>query len=280
MTSSSSPGIALMQEGLGSIIMCELPCVIINVMRGGPGIGSIQPAQADYNQVTRGGYNGDGHVFVYAPASIQEAMDMIYNGFDIADEYRNPLIVCVDGMIGQMMEPVSFDFKINAAPEKPWSATGTEMKREHNVINSLYLTPEVLEEKNIERYEKYSAIKETEQLAEEYLLDDAEIVIAAFGIAARVAKTAIQRARAEGIKVGLVRPITLWPFPDKVFKKAAEHAKQFISVELSMGQFIEDVKLAIDCKVPVSLCFRAGGMIPMPDQILEAIRQADKERRA
>ena len=280
MTSSSSPGISLKSEGISYLAGCDLPAVIVNAQRGGPGLGGIQPSQSDYFQATRGGGHGDYHLLVLAPASVQEMAELTIKAFDLSDKYRMPCMILADGTTGQMMEPVSFDFKINAAPEKPWSATGTEMKREHNVINSLYLTPEVLEEKNIERYEKYSAIKETEQLAEEYLLDDAEIVIAAFGIAARVAKTAIQRARAEGIKVGLVRPITLWPFPDKVFKKAAEHAKQFISVELSMGQFIEDVKLAIDCKVPVSLCFRAGGMIPMPNQILEAIRQADKERRA
>ena len=277
MTSSSSPGISLKGEGISYLAGSDLPAVIVNAQRGGPGLGGIQPSQSDYFQATRGGGHGDYHILVLAPASVQEMAELTIKAFDLSDKYRMPCMILADGTTGQMMEPVSFDFDIKPAPEKPWATTGTKMEREHNITNSLYLVPEVLEKTNIERYEKYALIEETEPLVEEYMLEDAEIVIAAFGIAARVAKTAIMQAREEGIKVGLIRPITLWPFPKASFKKAAENAKQFISVELSMGQFIEDVKLATECKVPVSLCYRVGGMIPMPDQILAAIREANEK---
>ena len=186
-------------------------------------------------------------------------------------------MILADGTIGQMMEPVSFDFDIKEAPAKPWATTGTKMAREHNVINSLYLNPELLEKTNIERYKKYEIIAEKEALAEEYLTEDADIIIAAFGIAARVSRNAVNEARAHGIKAGLIRPITLWPFPEKVFAKAAEHAKQIISVELSMGQMIEDVRLATQCRIPVSLCYRVGGMIPTPDQVYQAIVEASEK---
>ena len=186
-------------------------------------------------------------------------------------------MILADGTIGQMMEPVSFDFEIKEAPAKPWATTGTKMARPHNVINSLYLNAELLEKTNIERYQKYALIEEKEALAEEYLTDDADIIIAAFGIAARVSKNAVNEARANGIKAGLIRPITLWPFPKAVFAKHADHAKQIISVELSMGQMIEDVQLATQCKVPVSLCYRVGGMIPTPDQVYQAIVEANEK---
>lgn len=277
MTSSSSPGISLKSEGISYLAGSDLPAVIVNAQRGGPGLGGIQPSQSDYFQATRGGGHGDYHLLVLAPNSVQEMAELTIKAFDLSDKYRMPCMILADGTTGQMMEPVSFDFDIAPAPEKPWATTGTGMKREHHVTNSLYLKPEELEQKNIERYEKYAAIEATEALAEEYMMEDAEIVIAAFGIAARVAKTAIKQARAEGIKAGLIRPITLWPFPKAVFRKAADTAKAFISVELSMGQFIEDVKLATECRKPVSLCYRAGGMIPMPDQVLEAIRQANEK---
>ena len=274
MTSSSSPGISLKSEGISYLAGAELPAVVVNCQRGGPGLGGIQPSQSDYFQATRGGGHGDYHMIVLAPSSVQEMAQLTIRAFELADEYRMTAMILADGTIGQMMEPVSFDFDIKEAPEKPWATTGTQKKREHNVVNSLYLVPDVLEEKNFERYEKYAKIAEKEALAEEYLLDDAEIVIAAFGIAARVAKNAVNAARAEGIKVGLIRPITLWPFPEKTFKKALGTAKQFISVELSMGQMIEDVRLATECKVPVTLCNRVGGMIPSPEQVYEAIKAA------
>lgn len=274
MTSSSSPGISLKSEGISYLAGCDLPALVVNCQRGGPGLGGIQPSQSDYFQATRGGGHGDYHMIVLAPASVQEMAELTIRGFELADEYRMTAMILADGTIGQMMEPVSFDFAIKEAPEKPWAVTGTKMERAHNIINSLYLVPDVLEQKNFERYEKYAKVAENVALAEEYLMDDAEIVIAAFGIAARVAKNAVNAARAEGIKAGLIRPITLWPFPEKAFKKALGTAKQFISVELSMGQMIEDVRLATECKVPVSLCNRAGGMIPSPEQVYEAIKAA------
>ena len=274
MTSSSSPGISLKSEGISYLAGADLPALVVNCQRGGPGLGGIQPSQSDYFQATRGGGHGDYHMLVLAPASVQEMAQLTIRGFELADEYRMTVMVLADGTIGQMMEPVSFDFEIKEQPEKPWATTGTGMKRAHNIVNSLYLSPEVLEQKNIERFEKYAKIKENEALAEEYLLDDAEIVIAAFGIAARVAKNAVNAARAEGIKAGLIRPITLWPFPEKTFKKVIGRAKQIISVELSMGQMIEDVRLATECRVPVSLCYRVGGMIPSPDQVYAAIKEA------
>ena len=274
MTSSSSPGISLKSEGISYLAGADLPAVVVNCQRGGPGLGGIQPSQSDYFQATRGGGHGDYHMIVLAPASVQEMAELTIRGFELADEYRMTTMILADGTIGQMMEPVSFDFGIKEAPEKPWATTGTGMKRAHNVVNSLYLSPEVLEIKNIERFEKYAKIAEKEALAEEYKIDDAEIVIAAFGIAARVAKNAVNAARAEGIKAGLIRPVTLWPFPEKTFEKVIGTAKQIISVELSMGQMIEDVKLATRCRVPVSLCYRVGGMIPSPEQVYAAIREA------
>lgn len=275
MTSSSSPGISLKSEGLSYLAGADLPALVVNVQRGGPGLGGIQPSQSDYFQATRGGGHGDFHMIVLAPASVQEMAELTVKGFELADTYRMTSMILADGTMGQMMEPVSLDFDIKEAPEKPWATTGTKMSREHNIVNSLYLSPEKLEETNFERYEKYKYIEENEAMYEEYMVEDADIVVAAFGIAARVSKNAVNEARSRGIKVGLIRPITLWPFPTLPFKKAAEHAKQFISVELSMGQMIEDVKLATDCKVPVTLCNRVGGMIPSPEQVLEAIMEAD-----
>ena len=274
MTSSSSPGISLKGEGLSYIAGADLPALIINVQRGGPGLGGIQPSQSDYFQATRGGGHGDYHMIVLAPASVQEMADLTVKGFDLADQYRVTTMILADGTMGQMMEPVSLDYEIKPPVEKPWATTGTKMQREHNIVNSLYLSPDELEKTNFERYERYKKIEENEVMYEEYMVDDADIVVAAFGIAARVSKNAINEARAQGIKVGMIRPITLWPFPKAVFAKAAEHAKQFISVELSMGQMIEDVMLAVNGKAPVSLCNRVGGMIPSPEQVLAAIKDA------
>jgi len=276
MTSSSSPGISLKGEGLSYLAGSDLPALVVNVQRGGPGLGGIQPSQSDYFQATRGGGHGDYRMIVLAPASVQEMAELTVKGFELADTYRMTSMILADGTMGQMMEPVSLDIEVKPAPEKPWATTGTKMEREHNIVNSLSLVPEELETLNFARYERYKVIEEKETMFEEYMVDDADIVIAAFGIAARVSKNAVNEARAMGIKAGLIRPITLWPFPKAPFKKAAEHAKQFISVELSMGQMIEDVKLATECKVPVTLCNRAGGMIPSPEQVLEAIKEAAK----
>jgi 2-oxoglutarate ferredoxin oxidoreductase subunit alpha len=277
MTSSSSPGISLKSEGLSYLAGADLPALVVNAQRGGPGLGGIQPSQSDYFQATRGGGHGDYHMIVLAPSSVQEMADLTIKGFELADQYRMTSMILADGTIGQMMEPVSFDFTIKEQIEKPWATTGTKMQRKHNVVNSLFLNPEQLEEMNNERYRKYDVIREKEALCEEYLADDADILIAAFGIAARVSKNAVVAARKEGIKVGLIRPITLWPFPKKVLAEAADQVKAFVSVELSMGQMIEDVKLATECRKPVTLCNRTGGMIPTPDQVLESIRNMVKE---
>lgn len=273
MTSSSSPGISLKSEGLSYMAGSDLPALVVNVQRGGPGLGGIQPSQSDYFQATRGSGHGDYHMIVLAPASVQEMAELTVKGFELADTYRMTSMILADGTMGQMMEPVSLEFDVKPAPEKPWATVGTKLERKHNIVNSLSLVPEELEQLNFARYEKYNYIKENEAMYEEYLMDDAEYAIAAFGITSRVAKNAINEARKQGIKVGMIRPITLWPFPVAPFKKAADKVKAIISVELSMGQMIEDVKLATECKVPVTLCNRVGGMIVSPEQVLEAIKE-------
>lgn len=275
MTSSSSPGISLKQEGISYIAGSDLPCLIVNAQRGGPGLGGIQPSQSDYFQATKGGGHGDYHLIVLAPASVQEMAELTIRGFELGDKYRMPVMLLADGTTGQMMEPVTLDFDVKPAPEKPWATTGTNMEREHNITNSLYLQPEKLEATNIERFRKYEFIQQNEAAYEEFMTDDADVIVAAFGIAARVSQNAVIEARKQGIRAGLIRPITLWPFPEAPFKKAAGHAKAFVSVELSMGQMIEDVKLSVSCSRPVSFCGRAGGMIPSPAEVLNAIREAN-----
>ena len=276
MTSSSSPGISLKTEGLSYIAGSDIPAFVVNVQRGGPGLGGIQPSQSDYFQATKGGGHGDYRMIVLAPASVQEMASLTIKGFNLADKYLMTSMILADGTIGQMMEPISFEEAEIETYEKPWALTGTEGKRKHNVVNSLYLQPDALEKKNFERFQRYAIVEENEPMWEEYMMEDAEICVVAFGIASRVAKNAIVAARAEGIKVGLIRPITLWPFPKKALRSAADKCKHFISVELSMGQMIEDVRLATECKRPVTLCNRVGGMIPSPDQVLDSIRKAQK----
>ena len=276
MTSSSSPGIALKSEGISYLAGSDLPALIINVQRGGPGLGGIQPSQSDYFQATKGGAHGDFKMIVLAPSSVQEMASLTIKGFDLADKYRMTSMILADGTMGQMMEPVSLEEAQVESYDKSWAVTGTKCERKHNIINSLSLVPEELEKLNFARFEKYKTIEENEVMYEEYMMDDAEICVSAFGIAARVAKNAIAMARAEGIKVGMIRPITLWPFPTNAFKAAAEKVDSFISVELSMGQMIEDIRASVEYKKPVTLCNRAGGMIPSPEQVLEAIREANK----
>ena len=276
MTSSSSPGISLKSEGLSYIAGSDVPALVVNVQRGGPGLGGIQPSQSDYFQATKGGGHGDYRMIVLAPASVQEMASLTIKGFNLADKYLMTSMILADGTIGQMMEPISFEDAEIETYEKPWALTGTECKRKHNIVNSLYLKPDELEVKNFERYERYKIVEENEPMWEEYMMEDAEYCVVAFGIASRVAKNAVVAARNEGIKVGLIRPITLWPFPTKALRKAADQVKSFISVELNMGQMIEDVRLATECKRPVTLCNRTGGMIPSPEQVLDAIRQAQK----
>ena len=276
MTSSSSPGISLMGEGHSYIAGSDVPAFVVNVQRGGPGLGGIQPSQSDYFQATRGGGHGDYHMIVLAPASVQEMASLTVKGFNLADKYSMIAMILADGTIGQMMEPISFEDVEVEHYDKPWALTGTECKRKHNIVNSLYLQPDVLEKKNFERYEKYKVVEASEALHESYLMDDADVCVVAFGIAARVAKNAVVAARGEGIKAGMIRPITLWPFPKQALSQAADQVKSFLSVELSMGQMVEDIQLATGCRRPVSLCNRVGGMIPSPDQVLESIRKAAK----
>ena len=276
MTSSSSPGISLKTEGLSYIAGSDVPALVVNVQRGGPGLGGIQPSQSDYFQATKGGGHGDYRMIVLAPASVQEMASLTIKGFDLADKYCMTSMILADGTIGQMMEPIVFEDEEPKTYEKPWALTGTECKRPHNIINSLYLKPEELEKKNFDRYEKYKLIEENEPMWEEYMMEDADICVVAFGIASRVAKNAVVTARSEGIKVGLIRPITLWPFPVAPISAAADKVKAFISVELNMGQMVEDIKVASQCKKPVMLCNRTGGMIPSPDQVLESIRKVEK----
>ena len=271
MTSSSSPGISLKSEGLSYLAGADLPAVVVNVQRGGPGLGGIQPSQSDYFQATRGGGHGDFHMLVYAPASVQEMANLTVLGFEKADEYRMTAMILADGTMGQMMEPVELPSGESRTFDKPWALTGTECKRAHNIVNSLFLKPETLEKENFARYERYRKIEETEALYESYLMEDAEYCVVAFGIASRVAKNAVNEARANGIRVGMIRPITLWPFPKAPLAEAAKTVKAFLSVELSMGQMIEDIELATRCAKPVYLCNRAGGMIPTPEEVYAKI---------
>lgn len=277
MTSSSSPGVSLKQEGISYIAGSDLPALIVNVQRGGPGLGGIQPSQSDYFQATKGGGHGDYHLIVLTPASVQEMADLTGVAFDLADKYRMPAMLLADGTTGQMMEPVALPEEAPVLIDKPWAVTGTNMARKHNIINSLYLQPDELEKMNFARFERYAEVEKNEVRYESFLTEDADIVIVAFGIAARVSKNAVVAARKEGIKAGLIRPITVWPFPKQALADLANTARGFISVELSMGQMIEDVRLSIHDRRPVRLCNRAGGMIPSPDEVLAAIRKMQEE---
>lgn len=278
MTSSSSPGISLKSEGVSYIAGSDLPCVIINVQRGGPGLGGIQPSQSDYWQATKALGHGDYQLLVYAPCSVQEMVDKVTLAFDMADEFRMPAMILADGLLGQMMEPVTFPERKTELPPKPWATNGHGFKREHNIVNSLYLVPEELEKSILDRYKRYEVIKANHTEAESYLCDDADIVVTAYGAAARVAKSAVNRARAMGIKAGLFRPITLWPFPVNEINEACKNAKALLDVEMSMGQMIEDVKLAVNCSKPVHFFGRTGGVIPSPDEVLGEIKKLSEIR--
>ncbi len=277
MTSSSSPGISLKSEGVSYIAGADLPAVIINVMRGGPGLGSIQPSQSDYWQATKALGHGDFQMVVYAPSTVQEMADYTYKAFDIADEYRMPVMILADGLLGQMMEPVELRDPIEKLPERPWACTGHNNEREHNVANSLYLTAEDLDRINHERFERYELIKEREQISEEFLCDDADIIVVAFGAAARIARNAVRAAREQGIKAGLFRPVTLWPFPVDALEKTVGHVKGYLTVEMNMGQMVEDVRLVVAGRAPVEFYGRTGGVIPTPDEVLDAIVAFDQK---
>ncbi len=275
MTSSSSPGLSLKSEGISYIAGSDVPAVIINVQRGGPGLGGIQPSQADYWQATKALGHGDFHLLVFAPASVQEMVDMVVKAFDKADEYRMPAMILADGLLGQMMEPVSFpEINPDAHDKNGWAANGHGNKREHHIINSLYLKPDELENSVTERFARYDMIKEKETDAELYLTEDCDILLCAFGATARVVKSAVNEARMQGIKAGMFRPKTLWPFPVKEINKASENARMLLSVEMSMGQMIDDIKLAINCSKPVGFYGRTGGVIPTPAEVLAEIKKA------
>ncbi len=273
MTSSSSPGVSLKSEGVSYIAGSDLPALIINVQRGGPGLGGIQPSQSDYWQATKALGHGDFQMFVLAPSTIQEMVDFVPLAFEVGEKYRVPSMILSDGMLGQMMEPVEFpEKKETAIAEKPWATNGHQNKREKNIINSLYIEPEVLENLVQERYERYEKIKAEEQRAEEFMTEDAEIVVVAFGASSRVARSAIKAAREEGIKVGMIRPITVWPFPDKTIEKVVPTAKKFLCVEMNMGQMVDDVRLVVNGRKPVEFFGRTGGVIPTPAEVLDQIR--------
>ena len=272
LTSSSSPGISLKGEGISYIVGSDLPCVIVNMQRGGPGLGGIQPAQSDYYQATKALGHGDIRLIVLAPNSVQEITELTSLAFDLADLYRTPVMLLADGALGQMMEPVDFDkVQIHESPEKTWTAAGHQNKRKPNIINSLYLEPAELEETVIERYKRYDIISAKEVRYEEIGAEDSDIVAVSYGITSRIAKTAIDMCRKNGIKAGYFRPVTLNPFPSKRLGEIADKTKRFFVTELNMGQMVDDVKLAAECKKPVDFYGRNGGIIPTPEEIYEAI---------
>lgn len=274
MTSSSSPGIALKQEGITYIAGAGLPCVIVNVMRGGPGLGGIQPSQADYKQITRGGGNGDYYLYSLAPESLQEAVDLIKESFDIADYFRNPVMIAVDGLIGQMMEPVDFDKETPKwdLKEKTWAADGNRKNREKNVINSLYLDPNDLENHNLMLNEKYKEMKRDHQRYEMINMENADIVIVAFGSTSRIARTSIELLKEEGINCGIIRPITIYPFPEKAFNEIPESVKDILVVEMNLGQMVDDVKLYVQGRLPVHFYGRVGGIVPEAEEIRDKVK--------
>jgi 2-oxoglutarate ferredoxin oxidoreductase subunit alpha len=279
MTSSSSPGVSLKQEGISYIAAAELPALIVNVMRGGPGLGTIQPSQADYFQATKGGGHGDYHLIVLAPATVQEMVDLVGLGMDLAFKYRTPSMILADGIVGQMMEKVVLPpFKPRRTDEQvreqcPWAATGKHGRDHRNVITSLELESQIMEKNNERLQTKYAEICNNEVRYKEYYTDDAEYLIVAFGSVARICLKAIEDARAQGLKIGLLRPITLWPFPAQRVKELAAQVKGMLTVELNAGQMIEDVKLSAECNVPVYHFGRLGGMIPSPAEILNAFNE-------
>lgn len=274
MTSSSSPGISLKQEGLSYMAGAELPCVIVNIVRAGPGLGGILPAQCDYFQTTKGGGHGGYKTIVFAPASVQELYEMTVEAFNLSDKYRMTTMILGDGVLGQMMEAVEFrDEEPVYEPPKPWAASGTGMKREHNVITSIYIDPDVLEDHNNKLNAKYNEILKNEVQYEEINCEGADIIIAAYGTAARIAKNVIEDGAKEGIRIGLIRPITLWPFPAEPFLKYAEETKAYLSVELSLGQMVEDVKLSVEGRIPVHFYGRTGGNIPSQNEILDKVKE-------
>ncbi len=274
MTSSSSPGIALKQEGITYLVGANLPAVIVNVMRGGPGLGGIQPSQADYNQMTRGGGNGDYNCIVMAPEDVQESFDLMKESFDLADYYRNPVMLVADGLIGQMMAPVDLDRPTPKydLPAKDWATTGTRGRKTRNIINSLSLVAETLEQMNHKLQAKFDHMKENHQRYEMINMENAEIAIVAYGTSSRICRSAIIQLKKEGFNVGILRPIFIWPFPEKAFAELPATVKGLLVVEMSMGQMIDDVKIANEGRLPIGFYGRVGGVIPEPKEIVKAVK--------
>lgn len=281
MTSSSSPGISLMQEGISYIAGAELPCLIVNVNRAGPGLGTIQPGQGDYFQSVKGGGHGDYRMIVLAPASVQEMADHVFLGFDLADKYRNPVLILSDGAIGQMMEKVGFHpYKKPGVDKSTWATTGKPSTRERNYITSLFMQPEKMEEHILKLEEKLKRIRENEVRFEEMLTADAEYLFVAYGLSARICQRSMDIARAKGFKAGLLRPITLYPYPYARINELADQMKLMLSVELNSGQMVEDVRLGVNGKIPVEFYGRSGGMMPTPESIVEHLENLIQYRYA
>jgi len=272
-TSSSSPGWSLMQEGVSYIAAAELPCLLVNVNRGGPGLGTIQPSQGDYFQATKGGGHGDYHLLVLAPNSVQEMADFVFLGFELAEKYRTPVMMLSDGAIGQMMEKVTFHKREIVKSAKPWATTGKTEDRERNIITTLFIQPEKMEIVNIHLNAKYEEIKKNEVRYEEIETKDAEYLLVAYGLSARISHKVVILAREKGIKLGLLRPITLWPYPSDVLFKLADQVKGMMTVELNAGQMVEDVRLAVNGKVKVGHYGRMGGIIPSPEEVEENLEK-------
>jgi len=274
MTTTSSPGFSLMQEGISYIACAEIPCVFANIVRGGPGLGTIQPSQSDYFQATKGGGHGDYHIIVLAPNSVQEMADHTMLAFELADKYRNPAMLLSDGAIGQMMEKLILPDPKPYKPNKPWATIGKTKDRERNILTSLYIESEDMEQKNLKLQAKFKMIMENEVLFEEFHTEDAEFILVSYGLSSRICKKTVDIGREQGLKIGLFRPITLWPYPVKKIEEMAgrKEVRFFMSIEMSAGQMVEDVKLAVCGKKPVHFYGRMGGIVPTPDEVLDAVK--------
>ena len=273
MTSSSSPGVSLMQEGLSYIASAQLPCLVVNVNRGGPGLGTIQPSQGDYFQSTKGGGHGDYHLIVLAPASVQEMADFVFDAFELAEKYRNPAMILADGALGQMMEKVELPEEGSLEyPKKEWATIGKPKSRERNIVTSLFIQPETMEKVNLEIQAKYKELQKEARI-EEINTEDADILFVAYGLSSRICQKSIELAREKGIKLGLLRPITLYPFPEKVIASYADKVNFFMVIEMNSGQMVEDVRLAVNGKKPVYHYGRMGGMIPSPEEVLAEVEK-------
>ena len=272
MTGSSSPGVSLMMEGISYCAAAELPCVLIYIMRGGPGLGNIAPEQADYNQIVKGGGHGNYNVITLAPNSVQEMVDLTIKIFELTDKYRNPGVILTDGIIGQMMEPVVFPEKIAESPRKDWALYGDAASKK-NLITSIFMDPDELEARVEMLYEKYAIIEQNEVNYEEYKTEDADVVLVGYGIVSRILYSVVDICREQGLKIGMFRPISLWPFPKERLSHIADHIKKFLVVEMSKGMLVDDVKLATEFKVPIEFFYRIGGNIPSQEEILDKVMQ-------